>query len=313
MTAPIVLIPENPMPEGGEAFWLTAADGTRLRVFTWTGGETPRGTVFLFGGRTEFVEKYFEVVDDLRVRGFAVVSMDWRGQGLSERMLADPRKGHIDDFSTYDSDLARLMEEVAPPFPKPWVGLAHSMGGQILLRAAHDRPEWFSRIALSAPMFGLRFSPGMMRMVRGVTGLLHLLRRDGDYVPGGNEKAADEAPFEGNILTHDPRRYAITQALIRAEPRLGLGSTTVGWLHAAFRTIDMTSRPYYLAAIETPLLICEAAGDALVAPEALAHAVLHAPDARLVAVPGARHEILIERDETRAVFWDAFDDFMADA
>jgi lysophospholipase len=313
VTAPVVLIPENPMPEGGEAFWLTAHDGARLRVFTWASDDATRGTVFLFGGRTEFIEKYFEVVGELRLRGFSVVTMDWRGQGLSERMLADPRKGHIDDFSTYDRDLARLMEEVAPRFPKPWIGFAHSMGGQILLRAAHDRPDWFSRIVLSAPMFGLRFTPAMMRMVRGVTGLLHFLRRNGDYVPGGNDKATDEAPFAGNILTQDPERYAVTQALIRAEPKLGLGSTTVGWLHAAFRTIDQTSRPYYLAAIETPLLIFEAGRDALVAPDALARAAEHMPDVRLVAVPEARHEILIERDECRAIFWDAFDDFVAGA
>lgn len=311
MTAPVIIIPENPMPEGGEAFWLKAHDGARLRVVTWASDDVSRGTVFLFGGRTEFIEKYFEVVSELRQRGFSVVTMDWRGQGLSERMLADPRKGHIDDFSTYDGDLARLMEEVAPRFPKPWLGLAHSMGGQILLRAAHDRPDWFSRIVLSAPMFGLRFTPTLMRVIRGLTGLLRFLRRNGDYVPGGTDKAMDEAPFEGNILTHDPKRYALTQALIRKEPMLGLGSTTVGWLHAAFRTIDETSRPYYLAAIQTPMLIFEAGRDALVAPEALARAVEHMPNARLVSVPEARHEILIECDEYRAIFWKTFDEFIA--
>lgn len=311
MTAPVVLIPENPMPEGGEALWLTAHDGARLRVFTWVSDNAARGTVFLFGGRTEFVEKYFEVVGELRLRGYSVVTMDWRGQGLSERMLADTRKGHIDDFSTYDRDLARLMEEVAPRFPKPWLGLAHSMGGQILLRAAHDRPDWFSRIVLSAPMLGLHFTPTLMRVIRGLTGVLRFLRRNGDYVPGGTSKATDEAPFEGNILTHDPKRYAIMQALIRKEPKLGLGSATVGWLHAAFRTIDETSRPYYLAAIETPMLIFEAGRDALVASEALSRAVEHLPNGRLVSVPDARHEILIERDEYRAIFWDAFDDFVA--
>src|SRR5690606_29166109 len=63
LSAPVVLIPENPMPEGGAARWSTTPDGARLRVFTW--GEGARGTVFLFNGRTEFVEKYFEVVGEL--------------------------------------------------------------------------------------------------------------------------------------------------------------------------------------------------------------------------------------------------------
>lgn len=313
MTAPVVLLPENPMPEGGEAFWLRAEDGAQLRCIKWTGGDCARGTVFLFGGRTEFAEKYFEVAGELRQRGFAVVTMDWRGQGLSTRLLADPRKGHIADFAQFDRDLARLMIAVAPSMPKPFMALAHSMGGQILLRAAHDHPEWFSRIVLSAPMFGLRFSPWMERAIRGLTSLLHRLGRDEAFVPGGNEKAADETPFEENILTHDERRYALLQALTRTEPALGLGSATVGWLHAAFRSMDMTAAPGYLARVRTPLLICEAAQDALVSGRALAHAALHAPHARLVTVPGARHEILIERDEARAVFWKAFDRFTAQA
>ncbi|MBA4209371.1 MAG: alpha/beta hydrolase [Parvibaculum sp.] len=296
------------MPEGGEAFWLRAEDGARLRVVTWA-GEAPRGTVFLFGGRTEFIEKYFEVAGELRQRGFAVVTMDWRGQGLSDRLLGDPRKGHIDDFSTFDRDLARLMISVAPRFPKPWIGLAHSMGGQILLRAAHEHPEWFSRIALSAPMFGLKFSQRLARAIRSATALLHLAGRDGEFVPGGNGKAADETPFAKNILTQDERRYGLLQALLRAEPALCLGAATVGWLHAAFRSMDMTSAPAWLRRVGTPLLICEAERDALVSGRALAHAALHMPNALLVTIPDARHEILIERDEARAAFWRAFDRF----
>ena len=311
MKAPVVLLPENPMPEGGEAFWLTAQDGARLRVFTWKGGDVSRGTAFVFGGRTEFVEKYFEVVGELRARGFAVVSMDWRGQGLSDHMLAEWRKGHIDDFATFDRDLARLMEEVAPGFPKPWLSLSHSMGGQILIRAAHDHPEWFSRHAFSAPMLGLRFPNRIMeKTIRGLTGFLHLRGRDEAYVPGGSAKANDEIPFERTILTHDEARYELLQSLVRAEPKLGLGSATVGWLHAAFLSMEMTAAPSFLADIEAPVLIARALHDALISPASLEHAASHLRDGTLVTVPEAKHEILIERDPARAIFWKAFDGFI---
>ena len=312
MKAPVVLIPENPMPAGGEAFWLEAQDGAKLRVFTWKDDAAPRGTVFLFGGRTEFAEKYFEVARELRARGFAVVTMDWRGQGLSDHMLADWRKGHIDDFATFDRDLAQLMTVVAPQFPKPWMSLSHSMGGQILIRAAHDRPEWFSRHAFSAPMLGLRFPNAFMTAaIRGLASAFHVIGRDEAYVPGGSAKANDEVPFEKNILTHDERRYAMLQALVRAEPKLGLGSATVGWLNAAFRSMDMSSAPAFLADIGAPVLIAEAARDALISPASLAHAAAHLRNATLVLVPEARHEILIERDPARAIFWKAFDAFIA--
>ncbi|PKQ07610.1 MAG: alpha/beta hydrolase [Alphaproteobacteria bacterium HGW-Alphaproteobacteria-12] len=310
MSAPVVLVPGNPMPDGGEARWLRASDSARLRVLTWPApsASRARGTVFVFGGRTEFAEKYFEVVGELRSRGYAVVTMDWRGQGLSDRLLADWRKGHIDDFWTFERDLARLMIEVAPAFPKPWVALAHSMGGQILLRAAHDHAEWFSAIALSAPMLGLKLGrPALAFTVRALISGLHATGFDERYVPGGSSKTADETPFEENILTHDAERYALLQSLVRAEPKLGLGSATVGWLHAAFRSIGETSRPGYLRAIETPMLICEAAEDALVSSSSLHHAAAMLGNAEHLIVPNARHEILIERDSARAIFWQGFD------
>ena len=51
-----------------------------------------RGVCVLLNGQTEFIEKYFEVIDELRGRGFAVATMDWRGQGGSTRMTEDSRK-----------------------------------------------------------------------------------------------------------------------------------------------------------------------------------------------------------------------------
>ena len=92
--------------------------------------------------------------------------------------------------------------------------------------------------------------------------------------------------------------------------RRGIGSATVGWLHAAFRAMDEARSPAWLASVETPVLICEAAKDRLVSSLALAYAAAHLPRATLAVVPEAGHEILIERDPARAVFWEAFDRFM---
>ena len=47
-------------PEGAEAYWIVAADGTRLRAVAWRGGTA--GTAVIFPGRTEFAEKYGRVV-----------------------------------------------------------------------------------------------------------------------------------------------------------------------------------------------------------------------------------------------------------
>ena len=73
----------------------------------------PTGVCLLLNGQTEFIEKYFEVIDELRGRGFSVVTFDWRGQGGSDRQLPDHRKAHVEDFSAYDQDLDAIMRELA--------------------------------------------------------------------------------------------------------------------------------------------------------------------------------------------------------
>ena len=124
----LVEIPENPAPLGGRVLALRARDGARLRAALWT-PPGARGTVVVLGGRGEFIEKYFEVIEELLSRGFAVAAMDWRGQGGSERALRNPRKGHVDDFALYLRDVQALVEASAraelpkalvwPP-PIPW-------------------------------------------------------------------------------------------------------------------------------------------------------------------------------------------------
>ncbi|MGB3809865.1 MAG: alpha/beta hydrolase [Parvibaculum sp.] len=315
LSAPVVLVPENPLPTGGEARWITTSDGVRLRAIVWTpqaaGLAMVRGTVFVFGGRTEFAEKYGEVVGELLARGFAVATVDWRGQGLSDRSLADPRKGHVRDFAEFDRDISAFMGEVAPLLPKPWIALAHSMGGQILTRAAHDHPEWFSACVFSAPMLGLRLgSVFAATLARVVAYSATVLGFGSSYLPGGSAKAADEVPFGQNILTHDERRYGVYQALIRKAPQLGLGASTFGWLAAALRSVRKTRSATYLAAIKTPVLIALAEQDGLIDRAALHFAADHLPNGELVVIDGAYHEILIETDARRAKFWAAFDEFI---
>ena len=59
-------------------------------------------------------KKVFETVRDLRARGFAVATFDWRGRGISDRALSDRLKGHVRNFSEYATDEA-IMEQVVLP------------------------------------------------------------------------------------------------------------------------------------------------------------------------------------------------------
>ena len=159
----LVSLATNPVPSGAITGIFNGYDGAPLRYARWEATRGPRrGTVCVFPGRGEFIEKYFEVTAELRRRGFAVAMFDWRGQGGSYRALADKMRGHIMSFAAYDRDLVRFMKEIVlPDCPPPYVALAHSMGGNILLRHAVEQGSWFERMVLCAPMIAI--APGRLK------------------------------------------------------------------------------------------------------------------------------------------------------
>jgi lysophospholipase len=131
----------RPAAEIFAPFFIDAAGAkpdVRLRVARFD-ADDPRALCVLLNGQTEFIEKYFDVIDDLRRRGFAVVTMDWRGQGGSDRLLADPRKGHILDFSQYDEDLDALMREVVAPVTARLPRAAKPLAGEMPIAAPATR------------------------------------------------------------------------------------------------------------------------------------------------------------------------------
>src|SRR5919197_1927046 len=177
----LVSIPANPVPEGAVAGTVRTRDGVDLRFARFAPPAGRKGTLCLFQGRAEFIEKYFEVVHDARERGFAVATLDWRGQGLSQRMLRDKRKGYVRDFSDYEIDLETFMKEVVlPDCPPPFFALGHSMGASVLIRAAYRNRRWFDRIVLSAPMIDLNLV-GMPRLARATIRVMRLMGMGSSY------------------------------------------------------------------------------------------------------------------------------------
>jgi lysophospholipase len=310
----LVALAKNPIPGGALAGYFRSHGNVRLRFARWGPTRGPaRGTVCLFEGRGEFIEKYFEVVADLRRRGFAVATMDWRGQGGSERLLSNPNKGHVRSFADYDRDLAAFMQEIVlPDCPPPYIAMAHSMGGHILLRNASLRSSWFSRMVLSAPMIEiakdrLGAAPPVARIYAEIVGGLGL---GSIYVPWGGDMPIELEPFEGNLLTGDRERYERNGAIVQAAPRLGLGSPTVGWLRAALRSIAKLTAPEYPLQIEVPLLLFAAGLDSIVSTTTIEEFAQRLKVGTHVLLPQARHEILQETDEVRRDFWAAFDAYM---
>ena len=301
------------MPPGGSFRHLRAADGVDIRTAHWPAPEGKAlGSVLLLQGRREFIEKYFEVIADLQDRGFDVYTLDWRGQGLSSRPLANRQKGHVVNFELYLKDLNLFMKKIVlPQAPGPLFMLGHSMGGHLGLRYLHDHPGTFEKAILSAPMVDIEL--GMFGHIsRMIVKSMMPLRRAEEYALFQGDFSEKTRAREVDLLSSDPERLEIEIYHIRENPGLALGGVTYGWLDAAFKSITRLKAPGYVEAIETPVLMMTAGADKVVSVAAQTALAARMPQCQQKIIPGARHEILMERDDLRNQFWKAFGGFVGD-
>lgn len=311
----LVSLAKNPVPSGAVVGTFPGYDGAPLRFARWDATRGPRrGTVCLFTGRAEFIEKYFEVIADLRRRGFAVATFDWRGQGGSVRALTNKAKGYVGNFAEYDKDLVRFMKNlVLPDCPPPYIGLAHSMGGNILMRHAVMPGSWFDRLIVTAPLISvderyLKYPAGLVRTYAETCSAIGLSSL---YVLGGRPEPMDvRQEFAGNPLTSDHERWARNRAIVQAAPHLGLGSPTIGWLRACLRSCARISEPGYPLAVQVPMLMFAAGNDAIVSTRAIEEFGVRLKVGTHLLIPHARHEILMETESVRQRFWAAFDAYL---
>ncbi len=237
-------------------------------------------------------------------------SLDWRGQGLSDRLLSDPLKGHVGNFSQYDIDLQTFMQEVVlPDCPPPIFAIGHSMGGAILIRSARQGRRWFDRMVLSAPMIALR-GTRTMGAARFIVGAGRLFGMGSSYIPGGDRVPVNARPYVGNMLTSDPVRYARNAAVLEAEPALGVAAPTFAWADSAFKVMNDFTQHAYGSQIRQPILLVGAGRDAVVSTRAIETFAMRLRAGSHLIVPGAEHEMLMEHDRYRAQFWAAFDAFV---
>lgn len=289
-------------PEHGYALWTRTADDKRLRVALWPCPEA-KGTVLLMPGRGEYIEKYGLIATEMAARGYATVCVDWRSQGLSDRLTGDPTMGHIKRFTDYQVDLAAVIELArAEGLPKPHFVLAHSMGGTIGLRALYGDFE-LRAAAFSAPMWGLLL-PGIQapltKLIPPVAialGLGHL------RVPGTNNRSyVSKVDFPDNVLTTDPDMFALMKRQTVSHPDLGIGGPSLQWLHAARTECrDLLKMP----PPPQPAITFLGTRERVVSPDAMHQRMYGWHNGRLETVDHAEHEIVMETPAIRTRFFDA--------
>lgn len=288
-------------PEGGAAWWLEAADGVRIRMAHWP-KDGAKGTVFLLPGRTEYIEKYGPAATELAARGYAMLAVDWRGQGLADRLCDDPLKGHVARFGDYQLDLSAVMLAAHElDLPRPWFVLGHSMGGAIGLRrlmGAHP----FAACAFSAPMWEIAL-PAALRPVwpvlaRAIAGMGF----SEGWAPGlGPVTYVFREAFAGNRLTTDPAMWAFLVNHLAEVEGLTLSGPTWNWV--AEGVLECAA----LAALPAPDLPCYCglgSNERIVAPRAIHARMARWPKGKLDLFADAEHELMMETAAHRARFYD---------
>ncbi|MFN4154538.1 MAG: alpha/beta fold hydrolase [Paracoccaceae bacterium] len=287
-------------PEGGEAFWLTTSDGVRIRAGVWPVGT--KGTVLLFPGRTEYVEKYGLAAVDLQARGYATVAIDWRGQGLADRLLPDRMTGHVTRFQDYQLDVQAVLDLAGHlGLPEPYYVLSHSMGGAIALRALM-RGLPVKAAVFSAPMWGIAMSAWMRPFAQPIAQVSGWFGQAHRFAPSTTRKSYIlEAGFGGNVLTTDPEMWRYMKRQVSERPELALAGPSLGWLHTALaecRDMALAPAPDYPAL--TVLGTAEKVID--LAPVHLRMSGWR--NGRLEIFAGAEHEIPMEQASHRRRFYD---------
>lgn len=288
-------------PGGGVAHWVETTDGLRIRVGHWA-NDGAKGTVIIFPGRTEYIEKYGRTAQALQDRGFAVLAIDWRGQGLADRMMANRGIGHVGRFTDYQIDVSAVMAHAAAlDLPKPWFMLAHSMGGCIGLRSLIEGLD-VRAVMFSAPMWGINMSGALRPFAWGVSELSMRLRFDHLLVPGQSATSyLVDAVFAGNTLTNDETLFDAMRAQLLSQPDLALGGPSLRWFNEALRETRHLSRQ---SAPDVPCLTFLGGREAIVDPDRIQRRMAQWPGGQLRVIPDGQHEMLMDTPPTRERLFD---------
>ena len=274
----------------------------------------PDAVVVCLPGLSEFCEKYFEVARTLLDKNLAFWVIDWVGQGRSSRYLKNPHKRHSDGFQEDIDDLHEwIMGYIHHSSVHPDVGriplalLAHSMGGHLGLRYMQQHPDTFECAAFTAPMFGLKvFENVPSPLSLALTGFLGAAAGQ-TYVAGGADWQEEMRPNPGHdSFSGDAMRGAVHNAWCLADPELQVGRITYGWLYQAAASCRALQKLSSFDAIQAHCLVASAGVEDFVDNSAIQKITDRLPHVKHLDFPHARHEILMETDDIRTAFFDAF-------
>ncbi|HET7792482.1 MAG TPA: alpha/beta fold hydrolase [Rhizobacter sp.] len=314
----------------------SGADGAKIHYRLYRHRAERRGGIVLVSGRTEGLVLYQELIHDLVRNGYSVYIHDHRGQGFSQRLLADDTSiGYVKEFDHYVSDLAAFISgpvrTARGEGNKPLYLLAHSMGGAISALYLERVPrDGVAAAALVTPMMepwvASSADAGIATRLVDSYCKQHSRKREGWIGSFLETRYADGAPFDdeyaalrnawpgaNNDLTHSALRFErhwVAQDQARCDgpdcgsPHAKVGGVSFRWLNQSCMATEQARGPA-ARRIAVPVLLLQGERDTVVKPGAQKQFCdeLNAGNGPGYCVgrrlPQARHALFIESDTYR--------------
>ncbi len=291
----------------GEFSHFHSFDLTRIEYALFTLKDNEH-TVVLSPGRIEGYLKYKELTFNLLQNGFNVAIIDYRGQGLSQRLQLNPHKGFVDNFDDYAIDLKTFISDVVTKKNQGKLFmLAHSMGGAIAIRYLQTFPNDITAIAMTSPMISIDSGSvpywlGKLLINAGAH-LNNFFSNQAWYFLGHKDYVSK--PFATNQLTHSKIRYKLFRNEYQQNPEMQLGGVTFKWLAQAIKSNKHIFED--LSQYTTPTLVLQAGQESIVSnssQNAFCLALAQQQNGlcegnKPLTIKGAKHEILFEQDSIR--------------
>ena len=297
-------------PKRGTVAYHHAEDGVRLRMGLWrTKSKNPKGTVLIGQGRTEFIEKFGRVVAKFNALGYHAVAIDWRGQGLSDRVHKNAMIGHVNKFDDYQSDMKALLKFVEDHnLEGPKYTLGHSMGGAIMLQALLNGIDIKAAI-FTAPLWGIAVNGWKRKLLkiyvntvgRYTSGLARI-----PTVSERNQSITDS--FEGNSLTTNRTEFEFRAEQLIKYPELEIAGPSIRWVQEALAFCTAARRRPDPG---VPMICLLAEGEEIISNTAAKQMAQHWPSLEVIEFPDAQHELLIETESTQKAVWKSIEGFLA--
>ncbi len=297
-----------------ETIW-HGVGGWPIRRIDWRpqhpSGLPTRGSILFLTGRGDHYEKYIETLSHFAGQNWNVTSIDWRGQGLSGRMLADNRVGHIDDFATWIDDLRLFWDDWRKQVPGPHIVIAHSMGGHLAMRATIEDAIKPDALVLMAPMLSIHSGGLPLLVTKAIAKLMLLLGRGEQAAWKDSEKPMSPVTLRAKMLTHSAARYQDEVAWWKLRPGLKLGPASWRWVERAAASVEKIHLPGTFESVKIPVFIAATTADQLVSTKQIIKDSERLPNSQLLLFGDeAAHELLREADTVRDQVLKAIDTFL---